>query len=385
MLQKFLFVACIALTLLLNAIPPSQATGLQKSNWLEQWLSGPLPGQPQKSVTAVHRPQTGQVRWPVPPNQRRVSSRNQRAARLGKNPSLKGKPGEQTFELPGMYLGIGTVLTSGTTDWNHDATSANAALGNPSSELTYEDVSTLALEVTGHLLLDRNYFIRGNLGLGLAFGGEGNLRDDDFLAGQTLFSSTDSAVPDSDLFYFTLDVGREIINLGNGRLSVSLFTGYQYWQEEYQAFGLYNLLTGQQTRTDDVAVISNVVEWQSLRVGVLGAYSPDSRTTWTVDLAFIPYTSMHNEDSHLLRTGASSLGPAPNVIMDGSGYGFEGAIGLVYYLTPRLASVFDFRYWRLTSDGEITLGPNADSTSTFPLNALNTVRYGVNAGLRYSF
>jgi outer membrane protein W len=93
---------------------------------------------------------------------------------------------------------------------------------------------------------------------------------------------------------------------------------------------------------------------------------------------------MHNEDSHWLRTGASQLGPAPNVIMDGDGFGFQGQLGLEYFLTPRLAMNLDFRYWSLMSDGEITTGVSTSSPSTFPLNDLDTTRYGVQMGVTYA-
>ena len=107
--------------------------------------------------------------------------------------------------------------------------------------------------------------------------------------------------------------------------------------------------------------------------------------TWTFDFAAIPYTDMHNEDSHLLRTSVSDLGPTPNIIMDGSGYGFEGEIGFKYLFSDNLTAAFDIRYWKLMSDGEITLGPQSNSPSTFPLNDLDTYRFGVNAGIRYTF
>jgi len=391
MLRGLYYGACIIFICMQSNVAFSQSAGAQNSDWLTTWLSGPLPGQPVKSVPLRHAAQTRVVQWPVPPRQRRLTNRRQTSGHVIRQPSLKGKPGERPralsegAELPGMHLGIGIVKTSGTTDWNHDASSASATLGNPSSELTYEDDGTVVLELDGRMQFERGYFIRGNLGIGATFGAEGNLRDDDFLAGQTLFSSTDSAIPDTDIFYLTVDVGKEIINIDQNRISVSLFTGFQYWREEHEATGLFNLLTNQQTRTSDVSVISNVVEWKSFRLGALGTYKPNERMGWTFDLAFVPYTAMHNEDSHLLRTAASSLGPAPNVIMDGSGFGFEGAVGFIYALTSNWVAVVDFRYWQLMSDGDITLGPEANSTSTFPLNDLNTVRYGFNAGLRYVF
>jgi len=391
MLRGLYYGACIIFICMQSSLAYSQSTAPQNSDWLTNWLSGPLPGQPVTSEPLKRLPKTRAIQWPVPPNQRRLTNKRQASGYVIQQPSLKGKPGERPrplstlAELPGMHLGIGIVKTSGTTDWNHDASSASATLGNPSSELTYEDEGTVILELDGRMNFERGFFIRGNLGVGATFGEEGNLRDDDFNVGQVLFSSTDSAIPDTDIFYLTVDVGKQIINIDQDRITLSLFTGFQYWREEHEATGLFNLLTNQQTRTSDVSVISNVVEWKSFRLGALGTYKANERMGWTFDLAFVPYTDMHNEDSHLLRTATTSLGPAPNVIMDGSGFGVEGAIGFIYSLTSNWIAVVDLRYWQLMSDGDITLGPEANSTSTFPLNDLNTVRYGINAGIRYVF
>ncbi len=100
---------------------------------------------------------------------------------------------------------------------------------------------------------------------------------------------------------------------------------------------------------------------------------------------FIPYTDMHNEDSHLLRTDPADLGAVPNIIMDGDGWGFQGEIGVAYLFAPRWIAALDFFYWTLMSDGDITLGPSTGSPSTFPLNDLDTYRYGVAAGITYRF
>jgi len=358
----------------------------QDGDWLNNWLSGPLPGQP---VTSRNALQTNSVTWPVSPGQRAVPKRLPVQNDERKRPSLKRASSENRLyrrtDLPDMYLGVGLVASTGATTWNHDATSSSTTLGNPSSELTYENVGTTALEFNGGMTLRDAFFVRGAVGFGLTTGSDANFRDDDFLAGQTLFSSTDSVIADSDLFYLTLDAGREIINVRDSELTLSLFAGYQYWTETYRAYGLYNRLTGSKTQADSTAVIENQVQWNSVRVGAIGTYRPNDRLEWMLDFAFVPYTAMHNEDSHLLRTASNDLGPAPNVIMDGSGYGYEWAVGMSYLVTPRISATLDFRYWALMSDGEITLGPNTATPSVFPLNDLDSFRYGVNAGMKYSF
>ena len=74
---------------------------------------------------------------------------------------------EASVKAADYELGMGLVYTTGQTDWNHDATSASALLGNPTSELTYEELDTLALEFNGRVSLRRlgsgfsKYFVRG--------------------------------------------------------------------------------------------------------------------------------------------------------------------------------------------------------------------------------
>jgi hypothetical protein len=283
--------------------------------------------------------------------------------------------------LKGIELGARVVISTGQTDWNHTTSTAD-----PTSVLIYKDVNAYVLEIHGKVPLPQNSFIRANVGLGIGEIGDGNLRDDDFGAGQVLTSSTDSVISDTDLFYFTVDVGREVVRFRDGKGSLSLFTGFQYWTEEYEAFGVFNRLSGAQTVSTSTPVISNEVEWWSLRVGAMGSYKLNDEVSWSADVAFIPYADMHNEDSHLLRTDLSDLGPVPNIIMDGDGWGFQGEIGVSYLFAPNWKASLDFRYWALMSDGDIVFGPNSTTPSaSLPLNDLDTYRYGVAAGIAYRF
>ena len=279
-------------------------------------------------------------------------------------------------------LGIGVGLSTGQTDWNHTSPGG----GDPTSELTYDDTDLLSLELYGRLPLPEKFFIRGNIGIGIAEIGDGNLRDDDFNSAQVLISSTDSIIPDTDLFYVGFDIGREVAEFDNRRGSLSLFAGFQYWREEHSGFGLFDRLTNTQTVPTSTQVFRNEVEWKSFRLGATGSYKMDDEVTWTADLAFIPYTDMHNEDSHLLRTSLADLGPTPNIIMDGDGYGFQGEIGVAYHFAPNWTAKFDVRYWTLMSDGDIVFGPNSTTPSAeLPLNDLDTYRFGINARVNYVF
>ncbi len=291
--------------------------------------------------------------------------------------------GQAELYIVGQY-GVTIWPSFGQTDWNHtDITSAT--LGDPASVLEYEDVDTTVLEFAAWVPLPASFFVRGYIGLGVIQIGDGNLRDDDFFAGQVLSSSTDSVIAHTDVFYVTLDVGRPILSGPSG--SLSPIVGFQYWREEYEAFGVFNRLTGVQTVPTSTAVITNKVEWLSIRLGAIALIrlTPPPGLSLSIDAVFIPFTDMHNDDSHLLRTSPADLGPAPNIIMDGSGWGFQGDAKLGYEIIPDLIPSIGFRYWTMMSDGDITFGPNTASPATLPLNDLDTIRWGVTAGIVYKF
>jgi len=286
-------------------------------------------------------------------------------------------PAEATQHQP--YLSVTIWPSFGQTDWNH-TTITSATLGDPTSVLEYEDVETTILEFAARVSLPASFFVRGYIGLGVIQIGDGNLRDDDFLAGQVLSSSTDSVIADTDVFYVTLDVGRPILSGPSG--SLSPIVGFQYWREEYEAFGVFNRLTGVQTVPTSTGVITNKVEWLSIRLGAIAIIQLTSPPglSLSIDAVFIPFTDMHNEDSHLLRTSPADLGPAPNIIMDGNGWGFQGDTKLGYEIIPDLIASIGFRYWTMMSDGDITFGPNTTSPATLPLNDLDTIRWGGHCG-----
>ncbi len=227
-------------------------------------------------------------------------------------------------------LGAKTWISRGQTDWNHNAN--NPFLGNPTSELTYENVDSVMFEINGKVTLNNFFFFRGNLGVGS--NRDGDLIDDDylsqefadFLGGPTRFSRTQSSIDGADNFYTTLDIGKNVATFDDGRGAFGLFAGAQYWREKYKAYGVnvledqYDIYggTGQLIPASTLA-ISNKVEWISARVGVnVDHRHHNGKLRLSGDLALIPYADMHNEDSHHLR---EDLAPGANIIMDGDGYG----------------------------------------------------------------
>ena len=169
--------------------------------------------------------------------------------------------------------------------------------------------------------------------------------------------------------------------------------GYQHWKEAYLTRGLTTLAcTGAfgaclplgVDSLPGVDVIDNEVAWNSFRVGVNGSARITDRLSLSGEAVAVPYTNMHNDDSHFLRT---DLRPVPNIIMDGDGYGFQGEINLDYEIlsNSRLVASLGFRYWSLMSDGEMTFEAVDGTSTTFPLNDLDTDRYGATVALTYRF
>src|SRR4029079_16845451 len=62
---------------------------------------------------------------------------------------------------PRVELSAGTWISVGDTRWAHDA-SSNPGLGNPTSKLTYKDVGTNVIDLTGKFWFSPRVFGRLN-------------------------------------------------------------------------------------------------------------------------------------------------------------------------------------------------------------------------------
>jgi hypothetical protein len=135
-----------------------------------------------------------------------------------------------------------------------------------------------------------------------------------------------------------------------------------------------SLLAGQ-------TVISNTVEWDSVRLGLEGKTTLGKGFSVEASGVFIPYSDMHNEDTHHLRL--ATLGQ-PSFVMDGTGIGFNLDIAAKYEVMTNLFLSAGFRYWQIRSDGDFE-SRALTGTSTFPLNDLDSDRHGFTAGISYQF
>jgi hypothetical protein len=255
---------------------------------------------------------------------------------------------------PRAELGVRYWLSTGETKHSHNAQVLFPGAGNPTSVLTYENLDAHVFEVHAGARFAGNWFLKGNAGLGKI--SKGSLDDEDYAAGQVKFLDTTSSVKEGHLSYFTLDVGRYEWSLRGGRTTFGAFVGFNQWTEDVDAHGIrttVDLMGISGDAPDSLLVISNKVRWQSLRLGVAADLALAAKTRLAIDLAFIPYAKLRNEDSHHLRTDPNDLGPVPNIIHDGEGRGVQFDAELRHAIYRRTELGVGFRYWYLkATDGE---------------------------------
>jgi hypothetical protein len=201
--------------------------------------------------------------------------------------------------------------------------------------------------------------------------------------GPFLFSDTTSEVKEGNMTFASADVGWTYSPMRDLRFGV--FVGYQYWREKSTAYGLVCNLTdmtpplcpaGAVVVSPGTAVGIYEPSWHAARIGVESRFTFNERWAVNVEIAAVPYAVLQNKDSHLLRQDPSDLGPAPNIIADGTyGYGFQAEVFASYALTPNLEIGGGVRAWALTSQtGHVFFGPSF--SGGFPLDRFEQMRFG---------
>jgi hypothetical protein len=271
----------------------------------------------------------------------------------------------------GWEVGARWWWSRGKTQWSHNAQGAAPSLGNPTSVLIYDKLDAGSLEVLGAKRFRNGVFLSANLGGGNIHGG--NLNDSDYFAGQVKFSETNSSITDGDLAYMTLDAGYDFVN--SWRSSFGVFGGFNYSNERVVASGLTSVVpAGAPGIPNNVAGITNDAKWYSLRLGVTGRVRIGDRFNLSATVAAVPYTRLHNDDSHHLRT---DLGPTPNITMQGNGYGGQAEAEARYALFKYTDIGLGVRYWKLKATGDIQFA----GSSSLPLNDFQSARYGATLSL----
>ena len=278
-----------------------------------------------------------------------------------------------TAQAQGDELGVRYWYSGATSTRSHNAQRVDPSKGNPTSVLTYRDLQAHALELHGRKNLGNGTFIKGYAGLGDIK--SGSFHDEDFDAGQVKSQDTTSTVKGNYLRYATIDFGGDVWRFKNG--TIGLFFGYQFWRERLDAYGVvFNVPPQGRSDGDSVPAVTNETTWQSLRVGLTGTAQFERRTRLVVEGALVPYAQVRDEDSHWLRVNPPDpdffLGPAPNIHIDGTGYGFQLEAELRHEVQRDWEIGAGLRYWWLrASDGTRTaLG------SSIPLSELSSQRGG---------
>jgi len=299
-----------------------------------------------------------------------------------------------TESRPKFDLAIGTWISTGETRWEHDA-SAIPGFGNPSSKLTYKDVGTNVLELTGKVWMTPKWF--GRLNVGYAGIGGGRLTDDDYGSngGQRLFSSTQSNLSGDSMWYLNADSGFRVAEYPNHRGWLEVFGGFQYWYTKYEATGLTQVacdpsaipgftcsLAPGQSSNQGQTVITNTTNWYSIRVGASTEYRLTRRLSLIATAAFIPLSIIDNEDIHHLR---GDLQQNPSISMLGWGIGADGDVGLRLMLVKNIFLNAGYRvWWNHAIDGNVTFH-GVSGSSEYPMTQFESFRQGVTAGLNFTF
>jgi hypothetical protein len=299
-----------------------------------------------------------------------------------------------TESRPRFDVSIGTWISTGDTRWAHDASSLSPLLGNPTSKLTYKDVGTNVIELTGKAWVTPKWF--GRLNVGFAEIGGGRLIDDDYLAvdGRNPSSRTHSNLKGDDMWYLNADLGRRIFEFPYSRGWLDLFAGYQFWYQRFSANGLgqiacsnagqaVSLCSPTDSVNDSIQVITNTASWHSIRMGGSTEYRLTRRFSVLGTGALIPLSIIDNKDIHHLR---NDLQQNPSISTVGYGIGANADVGLRLMLIKNLFLNAGYRvWWNRAIDGTVTFHPVGSSAEEFPLEQFQSLRHGWTFGLNYTF
>src|SRR5215217_6162264 len=288
--------------------------------------------------------------------------------------------GAEVEKTPRVELSLRSwMFTSGETKWSHNASGLDSRLGNPTSQLTYKDNNTQIMELGAKINLARRWYLRGDVGFSVDFD-RGTLIDDDYLAGQHLFSRTSSSITGAGTWYLNGDVGYRAVELGNGRGYVDVFGGFQYWKTKYEATGFTQLFCDASVTTcspsgSTALAITNTTHWVTpIHVGLDTEYRITRRVSVDLKASVSPVSLVYNEDIHHLR---SDLQQNPSFSMWGVGASVNSDLSLKFMITRNLALTGGYRvYWNRTYHGTWENHPVGGPSDTAPLTEFQTLRHG---------
>ncbi len=281
---------------------------------------------------------------------------------------------EKDFSLT---FGERTWITAGYSEF-----SLNNLAVNPASDLIWRNTDSVVFEVNGELLW-RRFLVMGALGTGGIT--DGAFIDDDFTLDNRRgrFSHTRSIVDDGNVFYGTVDIGARLLVWGEaGRTGAGFvdgFVGYQYWREEYEAFGS----KGSGVQPNSVKGITHKYIWEALRFGARSEVSLFGGLSVKAKAVLLPVAWWNWEDIHHLRT---DLRQDPSVSAKSKdAFGFELDAGLKYNVWRGLSVDAGYRYWGMDSNGGDVQYRAVTGTSRLKVHDATSERYGPYVGLQYRF
>lgn len=284
-------------------------------------------------------------------------------------------------------------VTSANSNW-----SVKSAGVDPLTELRWRGVNAVLPEVSVDLVWKRLIWQLSTGGNTL---GEGSLVDESFASSnhQGRFSMTRSPVDSGYVVYVNNDIGGRVLDwwqplIGKGpvplpaRGYLDVFLGYQFWRENYGAFGaqgslfLPGGLVIDQAEPRNVKFVTNQYTRHSVRIGARTQIPIVAGLSVKALVAISPYTHTDYEDTHHLTTGLRQ----PTNSSANGGFGVQAEGGLAYAVWSGLSVEAGFRYWRFDSGGgEVVTTTTSGSVSRDKVNEMITERYGPYAGLSWRF
>ena len=279
------------------------------------------------------------------------------------------------------------LFTAGETQWSHDASGLDPALGDPTSTLKYKDNDTHLVGLGAKVHLNRRLFLDGEFGFSVDFD-RGSLIDDDYLAGQRLFSRTSSDITGKGTWYINGHVGFRAVDFRNGRGHLDVLGGLQYWRTTYEATGIDRLVCDTSVfLTCDPSIfpaIKNTTHWMTpLQIGGQLEYRIVRRVSANIKMLFSPASVVYNEDIHFQR---DDLEQDPSFSMWGVGLSATLEPTIKIILTRHLALVGGYRVmWSRSYYGRWEVHGLGTGSETAPLTEFQTIRHGATVALTASF
>ncbi len=250
--------------------------------------------------------------------------------------------------LDGVYSGeIGTRFWYGMGETGKDLYGTDGT--TMVSRLTYRGLTGASGEVYGQIN-ERNYFVKGVAGLGKLLM-RGSLQDEDFEPLTSPYSSTDSSLHPGEIGYITVDGGGYFKETANARLG--MFVGYSYLRQGVNAYGCTQTASNPgicaTPIADSTAVISQINNWNAMRIGVNGEMTFGKGWRLKGEAAVLPLVILYGTDYHWLRIGSDFSDGIPE---DGTGWGYQLQTTLDYTLANHVTLGVGARYWHMETSGK---------------------------------